>query len=132
MKFNILLGKRKLIALLHYFLVVLCLSVFCVSLSRCGSRGGGGQGVWAPPKNHKNIWFSSNTGPDTLKNRKYQASIQCWVNNGTPAERHLMAFRWRDDDGPLIAVLGSSFLSSTKNQNKKQKKKKTLSKLDPL
>ena len=30
-------------------------------------------------KNHKNIGFSSNTGPDHLKNRSYQARIQCWA-----------------------------------------------------
>ena len=35
-----------------------------------GSRGGGGQGVRTPLKNHKNIGFSSNTGWDPLKNRK--------------------------------------------------------------
>ena len=29
-----------------------------------------------PLKNHINIGFSSNTGPDPLKNRSYQASIQ--------------------------------------------------------
>ena len=56
--------------------------------------------------NHKNIGFLSNTGSDPLKNRSYQASIQCWTIIGTPAKRHLMAFRWRADDGPLIVVLG--------------------------
>ena len=30
----------------------------------------GGQGVWTPLKNHKNIEFLSNTGPDPLKNYK--------------------------------------------------------------
>ena len=35
-----------------------------------GSRGGGGQGVRTPLKNHKNIGFLSNTGPDPLKNDK--------------------------------------------------------------
>ena len=41
-----------------------------------GSRGvgGGGQGVWIPLKNHKNIGFPSNTGPDPLKLQSYQAS----------------------------------------------------------
>ena len=43
---------------------------------------------------------------------------------GTPGKRHLMAFRWQVDDGPIIVVLGSSLPSSTA-------KKKTLSKLDP-
>ena len=81
--------------------------------SMCGSRGGG-QGVRTPLKNHKNIGFSSNTGPDSLKNRSYQASIQCWANIGTPVKRHLMAFRWRADDGPLKGVLGSPTLINLK------------------
>ena len=34
-----------------------------------GSRGGG-QGVRSPLKNHKNIGFISNTGPEPLKNHK--------------------------------------------------------------
>ena len=56
------------------------------NMGMCGSRGG--QGVRTPLKNHKNIGFSSNTGPDPLKNRSYQASIQCWAIIGTPAKRH--------------------------------------------
>ena len=82
-------------------------------------------------KNHKNIGFSSNTVPDSLKNRSYQASFQCWGIIGTPVKRHLMAFRWRAHDGPLIVVLGSSLPSLTKKK-KKQKKQKKTSKLDPL
>ena len=35
----------------------------------CGSRGGGGQGVPTPLKNHK-YRVSPNTGPDHLKNHK--------------------------------------------------------------
>ena len=76
----------------------------------------GGAGGPDPPslKNHKNIGFSSNTGPDPLKNRSYQASIQCWAIIGTQAKRHLMAFRWRADrnainwrfaGGPIMARL---------------------------
>ena len=39
----------------------------------CGSRGGGGGGRWdresGPPlKNHKNMGFLSNSGPDPLEN----------------------------------------------------------------
>ena len=35
----------------------------------CADQGGGegGQGVWTPLKNHKNIVFLSNTGRDPLK-----------------------------------------------------------------
>ena len=36
-----------------------------------GMRGStGGTGDWTPLKNHKNIGFLSNTGPDPLKNHK--------------------------------------------------------------
>ena len=37
----------------------------------CGSRGGGG-GRWTGPpmKNHRNIGFHSNSGPDPLKKHK--------------------------------------------------------------
>ena len=33
-------------------------------------EGGGGQGVWTPLKNHKNIGFISNIGQGPLKNHK--------------------------------------------------------------
>ena len=83
----------------------------------CGSRGGGGAGGPDPPpplKNHENIGFSSNTGPDPLKNHCYQANIQCWVVIGTLPKRYLMAFRWRAGDGPLKVVHGSSLPTSTR------------------
>ena len=51
----------------------------------CGSRGG--TGVRTPLlKNHKNKGFSSNIGPDPLKNRSYQASIRF---AGEPMIAHL-------------------------------------------
>ena len=34
---------------------------------------------------------------------------------GTLAKRHLMAFRWRADDGPLIVVLASTKKRQKKN-----------------
>ena len=81
----------------------------------------GGQGVRTSPlKNHKNIRFSSNTGPNPLENRSYEASIQCWAIIGLRAKRHLMAVCWRADDGPLIVVLGSSLPSSLKKKRKKR------------
>ena len=79
----------------------------------CGTRGGTGGPDPLPLKNHKNTGFSSNTGPDPLKNRSCEASILCWAFIGMPAKRHLMAFRWRADDGPLKVGLGSSLPSST-------------------
>ena len=33
-------------------------------------KGGGGAWVRAPPENHQNIGFLSNTGPDSLQNYK--------------------------------------------------------------
>ena len=81
-----------------------------------------------------NIGFSSNTGPDPLKNLKatkpafnvgpssaHQRSAIQWCLAGGPMM--LMAFRLCADNGPLLVVLGSSLPSSTK---------KKLSKLDPL
>ena len=56
---------------------------------RGSRRGGGGQGVRPPLKNHKNIVFFSNTGPDPLKITKHQARIQLWFIIGPPAKRHL-------------------------------------------
>ena len=82
----------------------------------CGPRGGGDRGPDPPLKNHKNIGFSSNTGPDPLKNCSYQSSTQWWAIIGTPAKRHFMAFCWRADDDPLIVVLGA-FLPSSKKKN---------------
>ena len=35
-----------------------------------GGGGGGGRGSGPPLKNHKNIGFLSNAGPDSLKNHK--------------------------------------------------------------
>ena len=93
------------------------------SLTSCAlhvriQRGGRGSGP-LPLKNRKKCGFSSNTGPDPLKNCSYQASIQCWAIIGTPAKRHLMAFRWRANDGPLIVVHGSSphILKKKKKKN---------------
>ena len=46
-----------------------------------GSRVG--QGVRTQLKNHKNIGFLSNTGPDPMKN---QISIQYWTIIGPPVD----------------------------------------------
>ena len=85
-----------------------------ISLNVRIQRGDGG--VWTPLKNHKNIVCSSNTDPDPLKNCSLQASIQCWAVIGTPTKRNLMAFRWRADDGPFIAVFGYSIPLPTKKK----------------
>ena len=67
-------------------------------------------------KNHKNIGFLSNTGPDPLKNQK--ATKQAF-NVGPTSARQRNAI-----GGPLIVVFGCFLPSSTK--------RKTLSNLDPL
>ena len=85
----------------------------------CTEPEKGGQGVRTPLKNHKNIGFLSNTGPDPLKNHKATKPV---FNVGPPSAHQRntieMAFRWQANDGPLIVVFGSSLPSSTKNKQK--------------
>ena len=72
-----------------------------------------GSGSGPPLKNHKNIGFSSNTGPDPLKITKL------------PSQHSMLGhhrFRWWADDGPLIVVLGSPLPSSTMTRKKKHSK----------
>ena len=86
-----------------------------------GSRGRD-RGSGPPVKNHKNIGFLSNTGPDPLKNHSCLASIQCWAIIGMPAKCHLngvsLAGRWWVENGGLIVVFGPSLPSSTKRLSK--------------
>ena len=72
-----------------------------------GSKGGGGGGGdrGTPLKNHKNIGFLSNTGPDPLKN-----------HIATKFGRHRQASETRFDDCPLIVVFGSFLPSSTQKK----------------
>ena len=66
-----------------------------------GSRGGTGGGDTPPPlKNHKNIGFLSNTGPDPLGN--YKATMPAFnIGPSKVRQRNVikMAFRWWADDG---------------------------------
>ena len=71
-------------------------------------------------KNHRNIGFHSNSGPDPLKKHK---ATKPALNVGP------LAFRWRADVGPHIVVFGSSLLSTTKKT--KQKTPQSLTLLDP-
>ena len=75
-----------------------------------GSRGGGGQGVRTPLKNHKNIGFLSNTGPDPLKNHKATKPTFNVGQSSAPVSE--TPFKWRADDDPFIVVFGSSIPSS--------------------
>ena len=83
-----------------------------------GSKGGRG-GFDPPLKNHKNIWSLSNTGQDSLKNHK-ATKPAFTVGPLSDRQRNTVSLtgRWWPSQGIWI-------LSSTK-------KKKTLSKLDPL
>ena len=61
------------IFLRHYVTYVLAgfgKSILALILGCDGRIQSGGQGVRTPRKNHKNLGFLSNTGPDLLKNHK--------------------------------------------------------------
>ena len=75
---------------------------------------GGDMGAVPPIENHKNLGFLKTTCPDPLKNHK---ATEPAFNVGQSLA----------DDGPILAVFGSTHQQKTK-QNKKQK---TFSKLDP-
>ena len=72
-----------------------------ITYVQTGSRADpdGGQGVRTPlpppPKNHKNIGFLSNTGPDPLKIHK---AAKPAFNAGTSLARQ----RWRFAGGPMV------------------------------
>ena len=56
----------------------------------CADQEGWDRGFGPHLKNHKNIGFLSNNGPEPLiKSQSYQASIQCLTNIGMPAKCHL-------------------------------------------
>ena len=91
-------------------------------LSRPCADPEGGQGVRTPLKNHKNIGFHINTGPDPLKKHKAtKPAFNVWPPSARQRNAIQMAFRWRADDGPFIVVFGSFLPSSTKKQNKKKR-----------
>ena len=89
----------------------------------CGSRGGGGgQGVRTPLKNHKNIGFLSNTGPDPLENHK---ATKPAFNVG-PSTAHISLA-----DRKYPAFIGIWILSPLiKTVKKEKRKEETLSELD--
>ena len=60
---------------------VLNSSTHCTEGRMCGSRGGGARvRTPAPLKNHKNIGYLSDTGPDPLKNKAAEPAF-----NGGPS-----------------------------------------------
>ena len=87
-----------------------------------GSRGGTVEPDPSPEQSQKYRVFFCNTGPDPLKNRKLPSQNSMFGHH-RPVSETPLAFRWRADYGPFIAIFGSSIPSPTK---------KTLSNLDPL
>ena len=87
----------------------------------------GGTGGPDPPlKNHNNIGFLCNTGPDPLYNYKAtKPAFNVVPSSARQLNTIKMGFPWRADDGPFIAVFWSYILSSTK------KDKKTRTPLNP-
>ena len=67
-------------------------------------------------KTEKNIKDpQKKTGPDPLENHKVaKPAFNVGPLSPRPPKRHLMAFRWRADDGRRLVVFGSSLPSSTK------------------
>ena len=63
-----------------------------------GSRGDRGSGP--PLKNHKNIGFLSNAGPDPLKNLE---SIKPAFNFEHSSARQWNGIKWRFAGGPMVA-----------------------------
>ena len=76
-----------------------------------------GQGVQTPPPTEESKTYRalSNTGPEPMKNHK---ATKPAFNVGPSSARQWnaieMAFRWRADDDPFIAVFWSYIPSSTK------------------
>ena len=55
---------------LCYYVCNVVMAVITYEYSCADPEGGGGSGVWTPPKNHKNIGFSSDIGLEPMKNHK--------------------------------------------------------------
>ena len=71
-----------------------------------------------PTKNHKNIGFSSKTGPDPLNKITKLPSQPSMLDHHRHASETpyiYRADRWRADDGPLIVVFRSSLVSTLVN-----------------
>ena len=85
--------------------------------------GGGGQGSRhpIPLKNHKNIGFLNNTGPDPLKITKLPSQHSMLGHHRHASETPFKwRFCWRIQDGPLTVVFGFSISPhQLKNENKK-------------
>ena len=116
MDFNLLLHIFLLYVLIHQKHIFPCGIQLLNFQSMCsrgtiyacmyGSRGEAG-GLF-PLKSHKIVGFLSNTGPDPLKNHEAtKSAFNVWPSSARQRNAISMAFRWRSDGGPFIAVFGS-------------------------
>ena len=95
-------------------------------------RGEGGPDPPPPLKNHKNIGFRCNTGPDPLIDHK---ATKPAFNVGPSSARQQNASYWRFAGGPMITCFKwyfGSILSSYTQKKPKKKNPKKLSELDPF
>ena len=84
-------------------------------------RGDRGSGPTPPPlKNHKNIGFRSNTGPNPLHITKLLSGHSMLGHHRDSSEPPFLAFCWLVDDGPFIAVFVSYIPLSTKTKKRYQ------------
>ena len=90
----------------------------------------GGLGVQIPPmKNHKILGFLSNSGIGPLKNCGATGpAFNVGPSLACQRKAIEMAFRWQADDGPLIVLFGSTYLSSAKKKKKSVKVEPPLAK----
>ena len=95
-------------------------------------RGAGVRTAPPPLKNHKNIGFLSNTGPDRLKITKL-LSQHSMLGHHWPVPVSEMPFKWRFAGGPMMARFKCYLesLSPHQKQKKKKKKKKNVVRVGP-
>ena len=87
-----------------HFLAILFRSSHLMMTCRPMGGSRGGQGVRTPTlKNHKNIGFLSNTGPDPLKNHK--ATKPTFIVGPSSARQRNATRKWRFAGGPMMSFL---------------------------
>ena len=92
-------------------------------LISCADPEGGGAGVWTPPlKNHKNLGFLSDSGPDPLKIHKATEPAFSMLGHHQHASK--TPFKWHFAGGQMMARLLWYLDPSTPLQLKKEKKQK--------
>ena len=86
----------------------------------CADPEGGGQRVWTPLENYKNIIFLSNTGPDPLKSTKLPIQHSMFGHHRPASET---PFKGRFTGGPMMARYQWYLYHSSPHQTKKKEKK---------